>query len=65
MVKHAQTIRRQKPMNCLSVFDHFVVLALKGLTVGKMQAFVILLKNIYGYTAVVTPVLRLSPNKQI
>ena len=52
-------------MNCLSVFDHFVVLALKGLTVGKMQAFVILLKNIYGYTAVVTPILRLSSNKQI
>ena len=27
MVKHTQTIRR----NCLSVFDHFVGLALKGL----------------------------------
>ena len=57
MVKHTQTIRWQKPMNCLSVFDHFVVLALK--------AFVILLKNIYDYTAVVTPALPLSPNKQI
>ena len=31
MVKHIQTIRRQKPTNCLSVFDHFVGLALKGL----------------------------------
>ena len=31
MVKHTQTIRRQKPTNCLSVFDHFVGLALKGL----------------------------------
>ena len=31
MVKHAQTIRRQKPTNCLSVFDHFVELALKVL----------------------------------
>ena len=30
MVKHTQTIRRQQPMNCLSVFDHFVGLALKG-----------------------------------
>ena len=29
MVKHTQTIRR---LNCLSVFDHFVGLALKGLT---------------------------------
>ena len=33
MVKHTQTIRRQQPMNCLSVFDHFMGLALKGLTV--------------------------------
>ena len=29
MVKHTQTIRRQT--NCLSVFDHFVGLAFKGL----------------------------------
>ena len=36
MVKHTQTIRRQKLTNCLSVFDHFVGLALKGL---KMQIF--------------------------
>ena len=32
MVKHIQTIRRQFPTNCLSVFDHFVGLALKGLS---------------------------------
>ena len=31
MVKHTQAIRRQQPTNCLTVFDHFVVLALKGL----------------------------------
>ena len=31
MGKHTQTIRRQQPTNCLSVFDHFVNLALKGL----------------------------------
>ena len=30
MVKHTQTIRRQKPTNGLSVFDHFVRLTLKG-----------------------------------
>ena len=30
MVKHIQAIRRQKPTNCLSVFDHFVGLWLKG-----------------------------------
>ena len=31
MVKHTQTIRRLLPTNCLSVLDHFVELALKGL----------------------------------
>ena len=30
MVKHTQTVRRQKQTNCLSVFDHFVELAIKG-----------------------------------
>ena len=31
MVKHTQTICRQQPTNCYSVFDHFVGLALKEL----------------------------------
>ena len=31
MVKHTQIIRRRLPANYLSVFDHFVELALKGL----------------------------------
>ena len=31
MVKHTQTIRRQFSDYCLSVFDHFVQLAFKGL----------------------------------
>ena len=35
MVKHIQTIRRQKPTNCVSVFDNFVGLALKGLTLQR------------------------------
>ena len=34
MVKHTQTIRRQKPTNCLSLFDHYVGLTLKGLIKG-------------------------------
>ena len=34
MVKHTQTIRRQQPTNCLSVFDQFVGLALKGLNIS-------------------------------
>ena len=32
MVKHTQTIRRLLPTNSVSVFDHFVRLALKGLS---------------------------------
>ena len=31
MVKYTQRIHRLLPRNCLSVFDHFVELALKGL----------------------------------
>ena len=31
MVKHTQTIRRKLTTNSLSVFDHFVGLAVKGL----------------------------------
>ena len=31
MVKHTQVIRRQKPTNCLSVFDHFLGLTVKVL----------------------------------
>ena len=33
MVQHTQTIRRLLPMNCLSVFNHFLGLALKGLNI--------------------------------
>ena len=33
MVKHTQIIRRPLPPNCLSVFDHFVGLVLKGLSI--------------------------------
>ena len=33
MVKLTQTICGQQPTNCLSVFDHFVGLALKGLDI--------------------------------
>ena len=34
MVKHIQTLRRLLLTNCLSVFDHFVGLVLKGLTIS-------------------------------
>ena len=33
LVKHAQKLRRQQPTNCLSLFNHFVELALKGLKI--------------------------------
>ena len=35
MVKHTQTIRWLQSTNCLSMFDHFVELALKALTRTK------------------------------
>ena len=38
MVKQNQTIRRLLPTNCLSVFDHFMRLALKGLITGQLFA---------------------------
>ena len=31
MVKHTQKFGRQQPTNCLTVFNHFVGLVLKGL----------------------------------
>ena len=37
MVKHTQTVRRFFPMNYLSVFDHFVGLALKGLKIDALK----------------------------
>ena len=43
MVKHTQTIRQQKPTNCLSVFDHFVGLALKWLKHRESDQFMILI----------------------
>ena len=33
MFKYTQTIGRQQQTNCLSVIDHFVVLAFKGLII--------------------------------
>ena len=39
MVKHTQTICWEEPTNCLSVFDHSVGLALKGLNLKFYFAF--------------------------
>ena len=35
MVKNTQTIRWQQPTNCLSVINHFVGFALKGLNMSE------------------------------
>ena len=51
MVKHGQTARRLLPTDCLSVFDHFVGLAFKGLNVivfvhnGLKQSLILFGKN--------------------
>ena len=37
MVKRTQAIRLQQPTICLSVFDHIVGLALKGLSVTELK----------------------------
>ena len=38
MVKYKQAIRQQQPTNCLSMFDHFVGLALKGLSMEEAKS---------------------------
>ena len=45
MVKHTQTIRRLLPTNCLSVFDHFMGLALKGLRIKALKIDYIVKKS--------------------
>ena len=40
MVTQTQTIRRQQPINCLSVFDLFVGLALEGLRTAVLLTVV-------------------------
>ena len=39
MVEHTQTIRRQQSTNCMSVFGHFVGLALKALKKSPIKSF--------------------------
>ena len=45
MVKHTQTIRRQQATNCLSVFDHSVGLAVKGLRRSQISIMVLFHEN--------------------
>ena len=39
MVKHTQTFRWQQPTNCLSVFDHFLGLALKSIKICYVDCY--------------------------
>ena len=45
MVKHSQTIRRQKLTNCLNVLDHFVGLVLNGLKLVIKVLYEVLLED--------------------
>ena len=56
MVKHTQTIRRLLSTNCLSVFDHFVGLALKGLIIALTRVTV-------GSSTIIDRVLASFPEK--
>ena len=49
MVKHTQTIRRLWPTNCLSVFDHFAGLVLKGLTLLTLAEIIVLFYTLQLY----------------
>ena len=51
MAKHTQTICRQQPTNCLSVFNHFVGLALKGLNNWKSTSKTIIVKVVFSKVA--------------
>ena len=46
MAKQIQTIRRQQPTNSLSVFDHFVGLALKPLQPGAAFLYPLKTENL-------------------
>ena len=48
MLKHTQTIRRQKPTNCLSSFDRLSV-KLKGLIEWKLIDFAMTKKKFHIY----------------
>ena len=49
MVKHTQTSRRLWPTNCLSVFDHFAGLVLKGLTLLTLAEIIVLFYTLQLY----------------
>ena len=51
MLKHTQTIVGKLPTNCLSVFDHFVGLALRGL-ISKNNTTKLKKKNYFRFSDV-------------
>ena len=56
MVKHIQTVLWLLPTNCLSVFNHFMGLALKGLKICFSTILPLLqLKNFLDTAAIASP----------
>ena len=49
MVKHIRTIRQMLLRSCLSVFDHFVGLVLKELTLMVKKEISLVRLQIFGY----------------
>ena len=47
MVKHTQKLFGKLPTNCLSVFDHFVRLVLKGLTIFAKSSIIYVWQGLY------------------
>ena len=63
MVKHTQTIRQQKPTNCLSVFDHFWGLPVKGMEVGYLKSYQIFMMETFCKNSLPKRVLQNLPKK--
>ena len=61
MAKYTETIRRVLWTNCLSVFDHFVELALKGLT-NVFEQQILLFLTYFFSMFFFDPILRTSQN---
>ena len=60
MVKHTQTIRWQKPTNCVIVFDHSVGLVLKGLKLNPPQTVLVLFFNLFCTSLIDVLILQMS-----
>ena len=60
MVKHTQTIRWQKPTNCVIVFDTSVGLVLKGLKLNPPQTVLVFFFNLFCTSLIDVLILQMS-----